>query len=631
MLGVLAGLVVTAQAWALELQTGKEAYWRYELVDIVASLGQSETAAAYPAHLEATVWQDDAAVVTVGNMKKIPLKKQADGTWKGYWPIPFNPDLGDYTAKVLVYYNGTTKTAETDFKVQGKEPFTLPKGFSVVTDEGGSRGPTATPGFTPEEPKSWKNMIRWADYMGADAFWECIGQTQVWGTFHKENFPWPAGMVGFAKKVGAYAHENGLKYGAWITSFVVIGHNIEATGYQFTTGYDKKTGTLKPLHYVSLGCEQRIQDIINLLKEFEASPEIDYMGLDYMRTDFGGYEFAEEFVRDMSIPVPDNWGAYSAQEKSLWMARLIEVTRAKSAREKFEWWRAHKVSLLVVRVIAEVKPTKPIWVFSLGWVTGHEHGQDVGMMRDAGIYFNSPMFYSLPKESYTPMVKDWVTYLKKTKLSLVVGECVDWHLLGRTLDPPGPQEHFNRQMEALKGMQPLTNSFGFFWHDVARAHYGSRGPYGTQEWVLSGAATFSELRAQVGRIPYQVHVGTPKQMVLNQPVHIRVEVSNPTGNSLTAVTAEMLPLPRLQVEGVAEKALGTIGAGQSRSVGFVCSTDQAYAKNGNKQMIAVKVKCAQTPAKDAFVKFIYLPVVTALPDEAGTTPAARGNTPASVR
>jgi hypothetical protein len=253
------------------------------------------------------------------------------------------------------------------------------------------------------------------------------------------------------------------------------------------------------------------------------------------------------------------------------------------------------------------------------------------MMRDAGISFNAPMFYSLPKDSYTPMVKDWEDYLKRTKLTLVIGECVDWHLLGRTLDPPGPQEHFNRQLEALKGMQPLTQSFGFFWHDVARAHYGSRGPYGTQEWVLSGAGTFSELRAQVGRIPYTVKLGVPKQLVLNVPAHVRVEVTNPTGDSLTAVTAEILPLPRLTITGVTEKMIGTLGAGEARSVGFVCSTDQLYIQNGGKQMIAVKVKCAQTPARDAYVKFVYLPVLATLPDEGGTTPAARGTTPAAVK
>ncbi len=630
-MGMIAGLVCTMQAWGLELNTGKDAYWRYELVDVAASLSQSETASAYPAQLEATVWQNQKQIVSVGNLKKIILKKDSAGNWKGVWPIPFNPVLGDYEVHVdVLQADGTTETTEAEFAIQGKEPFVLPKGFSVVTDEGGKQGPWATPGLAPGEPKSWKNMIRWADFMGADAFWECIGQTQVWGTFKKENFPWPAGSLNFAKKVGQYAHENNLKYGAWITAFVVIGKNVEATGYQFTTGYDKKTDTLRNLHYVSLGCEKRVQDIINLLKEFEASPEIDFMGLDYMRTDFGGYEFADEFVRDMNIPVPGNWASLPAQEKSLWMARLIEVTRTRTVRERFEWWRAHKVATVVTHVIGEVKPTKPIWVFSLGWVTGHEHGQDVGMMRDAGINFNSPMFYSLPKESFPNMIKDWETYLQRSKLTLVIGECVDHNLLGRTLNPPSTQEHFDRQMAALKGMQPLCESFGLFWHDVARAHYGSRGPFGTMEWVLSGAATFSELRSQVGRISYSVKLTGPKQLVLNQPADIRVEVTNNQGNSITAVAVEMLPLPRLEIES-GSKMIGTVSAGGARSVTLKCRTDQRFLKNGGQQMIAVKVKCAQDAPRDAFIKFMYLPVVEKLPEAASNTPNAESNTPAAKK
>lgn len=633
MLGVVVGMwTAVLPVWALELNTGKDAYWRYELVDVVASLGQSETASAYPAHLEATFWQNKQQIVSVGNLKKITLKKDGAGNWKGVWPIPFNPVLGKYQVQVAVLQaDGTTETSKANFTVQGKEPFDLPKGFAVVTDEGGKQGPSATPGFTPEEPKSWKNMIRWAEFMGADAFWECIGQTQVWGTFRKQHFPWPEGSLAFAKKVGAYAHENNLKYGAWITAFVVIGKNVEATGYEFTTGYDKKTDTLRNLHYVSLGCEKRVQDIIGLLKEFEASPEIDFMGLDYMRTDFGGYEFAEEFIRDMSVPAPDNWSSLSDKDKSLYMARLIEVTRSRTARERFEWWRAHKVAMLVTRVMAEVKPTKPVWVFSLGWVTGHEHGQDVGMMRDAGITFNSPMFYSLPKESYPNMIKDWVTYLKNSKLTLVVGECVDHNLLGKTLNPPTTQEHFDRQMAALKDMAPLCESFGLFWHDVARAHYGAKGPFGTMEWVLSGAATFSEMRSQVGRISYSVKLTGPKQLVVNQPADIRVEVTNNQGNSITAVSVEMMPVPRLDILESGSKAIGTIPAGGSRSVTLKCRTDQVFAKNGSQQMIAVKVKCAQDAPRDAFVKFIYLPVVEKIQEaSSGNTPNAQSTTPAAT-
>jgi hypothetical protein len=606
-LGTLLGATALG-ARALELTTDQTDYYRYELVTLTAALGVSETAGDYPAELTAQVFQGKTAVVSVGKLKHVPLRRR-NGGGTGDWPIPFAPVLGEYRAEVRVLdAAGVTRTAEVEFRVKGRDPYLLPPGFSVVTDEGGRQGPYATPGLSSDEPKSWKNLARWADAMGADALWECIGQTQVWGTFKPENFPWPADALSLARKVGQSAHDAGLKYGAWITAFVVIGQGVEATGYTFTTGYDRATGTLRPLRYVSLGCEKRLKDMADLLKTFEGMPEIDYLGLDYMRTDFGGYEFATEFVRDMSIPAPADWGRLSATERGLWMARLIEVTRDQSARDRWEWWRAHKVAKVVVRLLGEVKPTKPVWIFSLGWQTGHQHGQDIGMMRDAGIGFNAPMFYSLPKASFPEMIRDWQTAMARLKPSVVIGECVDWNLLERTVDPSGPQEHYDRQITALEKLEPHARSFGLFWHDLARAHYGARGPYGTMEWVMAGAASFARLKEKAGRIPFRVELKTPAVMVLDRDVPVHVTVTNVSGDTLTGVAAEFVPLPRL-ASGAAQ-AVGTIPPGESRGVTLHCRTDQLYAKNGGTQMIAVKARCAQAAARDVSYTFKYLPVKT---------------------
>jgi hypothetical protein len=618
-----------ASASALTVRTGKDRYVRYELVDITASLGQSETAAAFPEVLHATIWRGRQKVISVGELQRVPLRRNGESEWRGYWPIPFNPALGAYRLRLnTLDPEGRTLTAVADFSLAGQPPYTLPAGFSVVTDEGGKNGPYATPGLQAGEPAGLRNLIRWADYMGADAFWQCVGQTQVWGELKPENFPWAAGSLNMAKKVGAWAHAAGMKYGAWITAFVVIGQNIEASGYRFTTGYDKKTGRLRPLHYISLGDEKRLADLAGLMKEFAAAPEIDYLGLDYMRTDFGGYEFATEFVRDMSIPAPPEWDAWSGEQRSLWMAKLIEEERNPAARDRWEWWRAHKVALVITRLLAEVKAEKPIWIFSLGWVTGHQHGQDVAMMRDAGIQFNSPMFYSIPKDSYQNMLTDWQDYLRRTPASLVIGECVDWNLLGRTLDPSGPQEHLDRQLQALAQLGPKAHSFGFFWHDLARSHFGARGPYGTLEWVLAGTSTFTQLKAAAGRISLRADLRTPAEMVLNQNAEIQVTVSNATSNTLTAVRVELLPLPRLTLA-QAEQTLPELGPHASRSVALACRTDQIYAPNGGKQMIAIRAACAQDAARDAYWAFRYLTVVAA---PSGTTPVAtQAPTPLTVR
>jgi hypothetical protein len=248
---------VCMSAFALNVGTGKGEYWRYEVVDIVASAGQSENASALPRQLWATVWKGKQQIIAAGNLKSVPLARQADHTWCGYWPIPLNPDLGDYRLEIhRLQPDGSTVTATGMFQVKARKPYQLPKGFAVVTDEGGRKGPYATAGFTPQEPKAARNMIRWAQYMGADAFWECIGQTQVWTKLKNKELPWFNGYKTLFHQVGSICHELGLKYGCWITSFVILGDGYQETGYEFTQGYDKKAGSLRTTRFVSLRCEK---------------------------------------------------------------------------------------------------------------------------------------------------------------------------------------------------------------------------------------------------------------------------------------------------------------------------------------------------------------------------------------
>jgi len=612
-LGVMVLLGVGAQqALALSVGTGKDAYWRYEVVDIVASMGQSENASALPATLSATVWKSKAQLVAAGNLKEVPLRRQKDGVWKGYWPIVRNPALGEYRIEISrLQADGTTLTATGAFKIKARTPYTLPKGFSVVTDEGGRKGPYATAGFTPNEPKAARNMVRWAQYMGADAFWECIGQTQVWSKLNNKdkNLPWFEGYGKLMNQVGAACHEMGLKYGAWITSFVVLGDQPKETGYTFTLGYDYKTDQLTTKKFVSLTCAKRLKDMADLMKEFEASPNIDYIGLDYMRTDWGGYEFVEEFVRDMSIKTPAEYTGWPSEQKSLWLAQMIHVARNSEVRARWEWWRSHKVSLVIRHLLDEVKPTKPVYVFSLGWMLGRQHGQDVAMMIDAGIDFNAPMFYHIEKHNFPVMVKDWDQYMERTKPSIVIGEPVDWNLLEKTTKPSGPQEHFDRQKTVIDHFLPRTHSLGLFWHDVARSQYGARGPYSTMEWVIAGAASFSELKVATGRIPYQLKLNPPREMAVGRPMDVDVEIVSAASDSISALAVELVSLPRLAVLESGSKTIRDLAPGRPRHVSLKCRTDQIFGGNGGYQMIAIR---AGVPGetKDPLFAFVYLPVVS---------------------
>ncbi len=613
--GLLAVLVLALPAlmWAQEsplvLKTGQRDYLRYQLVDFTLSLnpGSSLTAEAMPEKLYITVWKNKRRITTVAHQDKIRLVYQDNQRWTCKWPIPFNPHLGTYTARTRAFVQGTTRTARTTFRITGRKPFNLKPGFSVVTYEGGKRGPYQTPGLNRREKPSWKNMVRWAQYMGADAFWQCLGQTQVWDKVKESEYPWSQSTLRLMPLVAKQAHELGLQYGGWITSFVVIGNAIEKSGYQFTLGYDRDKNALKQLHYISLGGQKRLEDLIGLMKLMNEDPNVDYIGLDYMRTDFGGYEFADEFVNDMGIPKPPLWTQWSPHEKALWMARLIEVTRDKTARAQWEWWRAHKVGMTIAYLLKEVKPVKPVWVFSLGWYTGHQHGQDLMMMLDAGISFNAPMFYSITRQDFPYMLTAWRRYLHHGKGSVVIGQCVDWNLLGRTTQPAGPMEHLLRQEEAVTALFKPAKSLGLFWHDLNRAFFGARGPYGTMEWATAGAASFSRLKAKADRYPFRVTMKAPKQIILGQKAAMQVTITNPGGNTLNALAVGLVPTARLTALEKGPVKTRALGPGQAQTVRLPFQVDQRYEKNGGQQMVAFRIEQPQQP-NSPYVDMTYLPV-----------------------
>ncbi len=607
------------QGSPLTLTTGQKDYLRYQLVDFTLSLdpGSSLTAEAMPENIYVTVWKNKHKITTVGPQDKIRLNYQNNQRWSGKWPIPFNPRLGTYTARTQVWVNGNTVNARATFAITGRKPFSLKPGFSVVTYEGGKKGPYQTPGLTDQEKPSWKNMVRWAQSMGADAFWQCLGQTQIWDNLKEEEYPWSQGTLRLMPRVAQQAHDLGLQYGGWITSFVVIGNAIEKSGYQFTLGYDRDQNAVKQLRYISLGCQKRLDHMAALMQLMNENPNVDYIGLDYMRTDFGGYEFADEFVNDMGITKPSQWSQWSPNEKALWMARLIEVTRDKTARAQWEWWRAHKVGMTIAALVKKVKPVKPIWVFSLGWYTGHQHGQDLMMMLDAGIAFNAPMFYSITRQDYPYMLSAWKHYLNRSPGSVVIGQCVDWNLLGRTTNPSGPMEHLKRQEEAIAALEKPASSFGLFWHDLNRAFFGARGPYGTMEWAMAGAASFSQLKIKTGRYPFKVAMEAPEQIILGQKNTVTVTITNPNGNTLNALAVGLVPTARLVSLDSAPVKIRTLGPGEAQVVKLPFQVDQIYEKNGAQQMVAFKIQQPDHP-NDPYVAMRYLPVTTTAAAAAGS-------------
>lgn len=161
------------------------------------------------------------------------------------------------------------------------------------------------------------------------------------------------------------------------------------------------------------------------------------------------------------------------------------------------------------------------------------------MFIDAGVSFNSPMFYEVDTEQNGILLEDWKAYLAKRGGSFVFGQPVDTPLLKNTRGFNGPEEHYQRQLETIAALNPLADHVGLFWHDINRAMGGGRGPESMREWAIAGAASFSRLRENAGTVPIRADI---LEGAAETPLGITFTVR------VTSLSQEKIPL--LRIDGV---------------------------------------------------------------------------------
>jgi len=133
-----------------------------------------------------------------------------------------------------------------------------------------------------------------------------------------------------------------------------------------------------------------------------------------VRTGLAGYEMVDEFMRDLNVPAPENYGGMTKEERILWLARAVQREKDHEVVALFEWWRAHKVALVLKSILDEAKMSKPVFTFTLGWQQGHQHGQDPAMFVDAGVSYNHIMLYEADRDTLKSMQKQWPGYLSRS-------------------------------------------------------------------------------------------------------------------------------------------------------------------------------------------------------------------------
>jgi len=476
--------------------------------------------------LTAWVEKNGQPIVTVGRIEKLTMRYDATAdVWRGRWPVPWNAPDGEYAIRVdtTSFPPEFPKLYQRPFKIVSRAFDPVPAGWGILTLEDMNNldritGPDGV-------KKDASSLVDWAEWIGADAIVIQGGESGGYDKKLKDEFPWFTQPDRIIKKLGDAAHEKGMKLGVYAMCFLIGGPAENSPNYKY--GWDYREGEvvngldMKTRRGVSILDEKRPKDIAKVLKRWHDMDEVDFVGLDYIRPVFGGYELASDFVRDMpTIEPPAGWAKMDEKARMLWLAKArilrptLDMATDKNYAfiDKWFWYRAHRNAKMVRNFMAELKPKKPVWAFTLSWEKGWQHGQDPVMLRDAGVDIDSIMLYEADKVQFGALVRQWNRYVRQSQVNLTVGDVIDWPLHQRTLNPAGPEDFYNRNMKAIREFHTDGPVRGLFIHDFNRARRGRLGPYSMREWLLASAACLTSLREAHRKIDVPLSLNVPERV-----------------------------------------------------------------------------------------------------------------------
>lgn len=480
---LLYALVFGGRAWwlkwvrAVRLETGRPAYLHYDFVDVrlwTRDPTLNSRWQASPPRVE--VLRDGGAVTTIAGIRELRLAfDPPSGTWTARWPCPWNAPPGEYTLGLRDWPGLSDRLQSRPFRIGRLKPALLPQGFSVLTLETAMPFKTMRVRAPSGEMKDWRGLVDWAEYLGADAFWVLGGQSpgdkpgQVWLEYNLPVIP----------QLARECRRRGLKFGVYVQCYLTMGKD-RLPRYEYAR--EVRDGRSWPTRAISIRDPKRPGDVAELLKRFRDIPEVDYLGIDYIRNALGGYELAEDFLADMpGVRPPSGWDKLTPEERMVFFARKKIMRRDKEFIDAWQWWRARKIAGVVRAIKAELGDSKPLWAFTLTWEKGWQHGQDPVMMNDAGVDADALMLYEADREQFEALVMDWNRYVKRGDVQLIVGDVIDWPLHQRS--PDGPKEFYRRSVRAIDKIYADGPARGVFFHDLGRALWGRLGPWSTREWM----------------------------------------------------------------------------------------------------------------------------------------------------
>jgi hypothetical protein len=566
--------------------SGAEIYHFEPLTVMLTNLSGSEASGIY---LQVT--RDGKVRKSGDGLARIPVLQDPSGK-EGWYKAVYLPDFNERAGTYEIAAcnaGGEISPYRATFTIKKRRLPPVKKGLAVVDLEMNAAVRRKS-FFSPDgTKKDCSALLEWVNYMDADALWILSGETTGFQAKSLLDDPWDLGPMDNLAALKGLAPKFGVDIGAYIMCFYVPGDYGVPPRYEAATGYDGSTDTLYKAKHISLDSERRVQDIIELARRFQADPYVHYIGFDFIRTGkTDGYELAEDVLSDTNARTPENWNILSREEKIRWFARKIEIEKDPLIIEKWRWWRASKVAGIIKRVIGEAGITKPVWVYTLGWNHGKEHGQDPVMFFDAGISIDAVMLYEATREQFKNLLPQWKSYLRAQDGNMIVGNCVDEKLLdSETLTPP--DELFRRNVEGYRGIVQGGLAKGVFFHDLSRAFWGRKGAYSTKDYATAFQSSVYSLRKDLqvaGLVVDLVVQDTRSEKADQTSISGFIQVKNPGSKTLDKVVIELVdPQPasglnyfynETRYENGSRLDVGELGSLESKRVEFAFSRDGGF-------------------------------------------------------
>ncbi len=418
--------------------------------------------------------------------------------WEAKWPVPWNAPAGEYEFRIWEppTQGNIKRNISYRFRISRRTPKPIANDMKILTWE--NTRPLRSIKMTGPDGnvRDWRGILDWAEYLGANTVWLIGGQTGYFSRRAKREFPWIEDNVGFLKTFGDEAHKRGFKFGVWVACYQTFGKSeLKPEWYQWGVDYNPDTNELFYTKAISIFDKQRKNDIIEFLRILENIPEVDMIGLDYIRPPLEGLEMTEQFVEEMQPELPERWAEWSTNKRQKWFGSLLKRYSVKDVKiiSQWNWWRAHKIAKLVSEFKQEARITKPLWIFELSWQCGWQHGQDPIMMNDAGADLVAIMLYECNREQFDNLIKPWHSYVNSGEVNIVVGNQFD-AVLHANGDVPVTQEYTDRLITAYNKIYADGPALGIFLHDLSRVLWGRKGDYSTMEWAGAGRDAFAIMK-----------------------------------------------------------------------------------------------------------------------------------------